>query len=305
MMCLVRFSAGILVVGALSACGGGSGPVQVEDPTPPREVQSASGNETPAELADPIEPFEVFGTEEPEEEETAGSVLEATLEASEDDVVVLSGIGIVRDEATGQRILVRRDGEFNRSESSRTLNNLAIDLTDDVPGAFVVTSGFKQEVIGNPTMVGVVGVPTKAGDMPTAGSASFSGGAVILAVTPDAGFDMRNGQSVVSVDFATGKASATLSDFTNVSQVSGNLTDAPLDSLVLTDADIVGTGFTGGTVTTTGDLTLAQIVGGNASVQAEGQFFGLTGSGDAPAEVGALIHAEGDSGLIFGSLIAD
>lgn len=306
MMPFRSFVAMVSMVG-LTACGGGGGPIQIDPPDdftdqPPAEQRDANENNSPAERADPEDPFEVFGTEAPEEVLSEGSALEETLSEAEEETIVLTGVAIVVDEATGQRVIVRREGVYTAEDESRTLGESPLELTDDVPGAFVVTSSFVQEAIG---AVGVVGVATETADMPTEGSATFTGGAVGFVITGDSGVRLSNGQSTVTANFASGLVDVDLNNFSGVSQVSGNVVDTPFDSLTLLEAAIVDGGFTGGILTSTGDNSVAEVIGGNTTIQAEGQFYGINDATGDPAEVGGLIHAQGDTGQIFTSFIAD
>ncbi len=312
-----RFLVCLLAFGLLAACGGSSGPIRFEDgnlqgdPDPARdpqdrpaeqEPQTASDNDSASDAVDPEDPMEPFGSEPPAPEEEEGSVLDETLTETEADVIVLTGIGIRRDPTSGQRVLVVEDGVYEASDDSRTLAGVPIELSDDVQGAFVVTSGYIQETTGT---TGVVGIPTDPTVLDRTGSARFDGGAVMSIILPDAGFDMRNGQSVVDVDFSNGLVTATLSDFTDISQVSGNLSDAPVDTVVLSGAAIAESGFSGGTLTASGRQSLNDVTGANQVVLSEGHFFGVTEAGDAPLEVGGLILAYGDSGQLTASFIAD
>ena len=307
MMMPFRSFVALICVAGLTACGGGGGPVQIDPPEDFEDQQQdeiqrdANENNSPAERADPEDPFEVFGTEAPEDVQTEGSALEETLTEAEEATIVLTGVAIVVDDVTGERVIVRREG-VAADDGSRTLGGVSLDLTDDVAGAFVVTSSFVQESIG---AVGVVGVATELADMPTEGTATFTGGAIGFVITGDSGVRLSNGQSTVTANFASGLVDVDLDNFSGVSQVSGNVVDTPFDSLNLSDAAIVDGGFSGGTLTSTGDASVAEVIGANATVQAEGQFYGIDDVTSDPAEVGGLIHAQGDTGQIFTSFIAD
>jgi len=97
---------------------------------------------------------------------------------------------------------------------------------------------------------------------------------------------------------------AALDNFTSVSIVSDNLADAPFDTILLSDALIEGTGFTGGVISTAGGDTLAEVIGENATALSRGQFYGTNEAGTSPTELGGVVFAEGDNGLLFGSFIA-
>lgn len=316
MMTPIRFLVPFVMLSALAACGGGGGgaaptvdpeiPVvepddDLVDPGTEDDGQNAPPADPSSDADDPVESFEEFGTDDPEEVETEGSVLSETVEGENQ---IVAGIGITRDPNTGERILVRVGGTYTDDTQVWTLDDRIVTLTDDVPGLFTFSDSFIDE---SETMTGIIGLPTDIAAMPVDGSASFTGGAVVSVILANDGVEFVDGTSTVTVDFADGSVSATLGDFTNaISLVTGKLAASPpLESLILTDATITGSGFSGGEVSTTGAQTLNQIIGGNKTILSEGQFFGQDEATVAPAEVGGLIYAEGNNGQIFGSFVAD
>ncbi len=325
-MTISRVFASCFALALVAACGGGGGPVldpvgqsglQSDSDRPPEtdmetDVASNEGDSV-SEVADPNNQGVVFEGDDPAVDEGSIKTDPPTDEEEasdppeiEEELIALVGIGIRVDEATGQRVLVREDGVHLLPADTRTLAGVAIYLTNDVSGDFEVTSSYVQELTGT---TGIVGTPTDVSVMPTIGTAQFNGGAIVTFIIPDGGFDLLDGQSVVDVDFESGRVTAQLSDFLEISKLSGNVPTEPLtspiDGVVLTDAIIGGNGFSGGTLTTTGSQSLSDITGGNQTVLSEGQFFGTTATGDAPLEVGGIVHARGDSGQITGSFIAN
>lgn len=325
-MMIARVFASCFALAFLAACGGGGGPVldpvgnsgfqsesdppEERDPTP--EVAGDVGDSV-SEVADPNNQGTVFEGDDPSVDEGSIKTDPPTDQdeptdppEAEEELITLVGVGIRVDEATGQRVLVREDGVHRLPADTRTLAGVAIDLTNDVTGEFGATSSYIQELTGT---TGIVGTPTDVAVMPTTGTAQFNGGAIVTFIIPDGGFDLLDGQSVVDVDFGSGRVTARLSDFLEVSKLSGNIPTEPLtspiDGVVLTDAIISGNGFSGGTLTTIGSQSLSEITGGNQTVLSEGQFFGTAETGDGPLEVGGLVYANGDSGLLTGSFIAN
>ena len=163
-----------------------------------------------------------------------------------------------------------------------------------------------RRALYNPTARGIIGIATADADMPLLGDATYEGGAAGFVITPAAGFDLTNGDSLVTVAFESGTVTAELANFTDVSQVSGNLLSAPISQIIWRDAEISGSGFAGGGLETLNGFGEAvDITGTNTNISAQGQFFGLDVENLNPAEVGGLIFAKGDGGIVFGSFIAD
>ena len=284
---------------AVAACGGTTGPVQQTvqpdvSPPPPAPAQQAPGGSVGN-----TDPLDDFGTEPPEEVEIEASTLLETLQSADNVDTPLTGLVVVMDADGDERLIVRRDGVYSFADETLTLADLGVTLSSDIPGAFTVASGMFQT--DGP---GIVGVATPVADMPLSGSATFTGGAAGFVITAASGFDLINGKSLVTVDFTGKSVTAALSDFTDVSQVSGNGLSAPIAAIIWRDAQINGSGFGGGTLETRNGFGDAiDLTGPNTTLQAQGQFFGVDAA--APAEVGGLVFSEGDTGKVFGSFIAD
>lgn len=301
------YTLGLVAALLLSACGGSGGGPALETFSDVLDRPSDTVSDDPPIVAAPTDtelpadPFDAFGTEEPEEDEPDGSELELTLSESEEATIALTGLAIVvEDSATGERVIVLRNGSYVKEDDTRTLNDNPLTLTSDVPGTFAFASSYFQA--DGP---GIVGISVDVEAMPDEGTAVFMGGATGFVITGDAGVDLTNGQSEVNVDFATGSVSVDLTDFQSISQVSGNLVSAPFETINWTGAVIEGAGFERGTVTVDGATPVSDIIGANGRLTAQGQFFGQVDGIDIPAEVGGLIYGEGDDGVIFGEFIAD
>ncbi len=305
MMTPSRLFVSLIALSLLGACGGGgAGPV-AEDP--PADDQTTDPG-VPGDGPTPSQNFSEGATGDPVEVETESSTLSETVSGEDQDVI---GLGTIIDPTTGERVLVRLTGTYADATEIWRLEDRIVVLTDDVSGAFEDSDSFIDE---SETMTGVLGLPTPLDVMPASGRASFEGGAVMSLILPDDGIDFLDGTSTVDVDFDAGTVSATLGNFLNpLSQLNGNRFETPpggdavipIDGLVLTDAVISGSGFSGGVVTTTGNQNLTQTIGGDKRIFSEGQFFGHDETANTPNEVGGLIYAEGNRGQIFGSFIAD
>lgn len=307
---VLRISLCSLCVLGLVACSGATGPVQqqFDQPLLPQQPDPnivpqppAPSQQAPGGSIGNTDPLDDFGTEPPDEVEADASTLLETLQLTEDVDTTLTGLVVVTDATGDQRVIVRRNGVYTFADEHLTLGDLGVTLSTDIPGAFVATSSMFQT--DGP---GLVGFATPLADMPLSGSATFTGGAAGFVITAASGFDLTNGQSLVSVDFGTGGVTTELSGFTDVSQVSGNILSAPLAEIIWRNAQINGAGFSGGTLETLDGFGDAiDLTGPNTTLQAEGQFFGVNDSVTGPSEVGGLIFAEGENGKVYGSFIAD
>lgn len=159
---------------------------------------------------------------------------------------------------------------------------------------------------------GIGGVTTGASDVPESGTATYTGGAQGQIVTATQGFDLNNGTSTVSADFAAGTVDATMTGFTVTDQATGNAATAPIDTISATGMTIVGNGFSGGTVATANGGTAVNVTGANTTTAAQGAFFGYNGTQTAPSgtiaaadEVGGLVLQQGNDGIVAGGFIAD
>lgn len=144
---------------------------------------------------------------------------------------------------------------------------------------------------------GVGGVITSASDVPTTGSATYTGAAGASVVTPGQNLVLEDGTSRVSADFAAGEVDVTL-DYSN------NLA-APIDMIEVTDMAISGNGFSGGTVAVTNGGTAVTFTGANTETAAQGAFFGFDAAISAPDEVGGIVYQRGDTGAVLGNFVAD
>lgn len=137
---------------------------------------------------------------------------------------------------------------------------------------------------GGDARFGVVGVPTNFADIPSNGNSEYSGH-VILDLNTDRGTFALTGDAGVSVNWAGGAE-------TNFTQLGGRLNDADvvadIGTVRVRDAVLSGTGFSGGTLTTTGeDLEFSTA----ATVEHAGQFYGSGAS-----EVGGILVVEDPGG---------
>lgn len=148
---------------------------------------------------------------------------------------------------------------------------------------------------------GYVGILTAPSDMPTAGTATFVGGAQ-SSFRRNSNFLTLYGDSELSVDFAAGSANLTM-DFTSWSGAWSAVPNfpGPVTQIIGTDMQISGSRLTGGTWTASGthgtptDLLGRMITTSNPAppVSASGSFYGYDPATSGPAEVAGLVVVDG------------
>ena len=309
---------------ALTACGGSTGPVAQEVVVPTEteteiEVVDPTTDRTDDEEIDPVDPLdddlgsspppvvddtapslEDFGSVPPEEVEASDPVLLATLAAFSADTTAISAAVLVTDPTSGERSILSRDGLYARIDGTLSLADGAAALNNDVLGDYDNAASFSQS-----DAVGIVGLATPTADIRSTGDATYNGGASGFVIAGTTGVDLIKGQSLVEVAFGVDRVTVTLDDFEGVSQVSGFVVDSPITEMVLRNAVIADGGFTGGTLNLRNADGSIDITGTDTTTLSQGKFFGLEADGETPNEVGGVILSEGDSGIVFGTFIAD
>jgi len=107
---------------------------------------------------------------------------------------------------------------------------------------------------------------------------------------------LANGTAQVDVNFATGKVDMGLLNL----EANG----APFDGLYVTDMDISGSRYSGGTLTTVNGGTAVNVTGANSESVATGVLLGDNDAQGLPLETGGVVYARGDSGAIGAVYIA-
>ena len=243
----------------------------------------------------------------------------------------LSGSGIRSNGTTGAIGVVNTNGTLKHDAGATTINDNTYALTDNdgfngnnvmTDGSSTLTSDGTQGFSGTYEYVraynqtytsggvtydttGIYGIATKTSDMPTSGSATYTGAATAIVVTATQGFDLSSGTSNVNADFGAGTVDVTLNGFTATDQATGNAATAPIDTISVSDMTISGNGFSGGTATTSNGGTTTSITGANTSSSAQGHFFGYDSANSRPDEVGGNVLIQGDDGRVIGTFIAD
>jgi len=158
---------------------------------------------------------------------------------------------------------------------------------------------------------GFAGVITAASDMPSGGSATYTGEVAIDKfahgnTASTVHFD--RGVSTLSVDFAAGTADVDLGNFaarTTGANVPISAATAPFDQITGTGMTISGAHFTGGNWVTLKGGSVVNVVGANPTSGSNGTFFGYDASVSAPDEVAGVFVINGATAIITGRYIAD
>ncbi len=139
------------------------------------------------------------------------------------------------------------------------------------PGRFAVR--YQASPQGTQTTTGVVGVSTLASDMPTSGSATYSGDTQLSAQVGTSLYELT-GTAAIAASFGSGgTVTTTLSGLSGqrIPTVAAASSVSNVGTITLSGASVSGTGFAGGTSATTGS-TLA--LSGTQTTSVSGQFFG-------------------------------
>lgn len=224
--------------------------------------------------------------------DTNGSVVRAT------DVVTLSDGQYLFTSTNGRDLT----GGLQGAQGSTLLVNTGLGTDYDYAAVYNGTytlNGVQYDALG------VVGIPTFAGDIPSGGTATYTGKSSLTVVTEnDLTHVYSDGTATVFVDFGNEQATITLDDFT-VTDPIGIVANGAFDELEVANMTIDDAGFSGGTATFENDGQEVDIVGDNLTNATQGTLFGYDEDISAPDEVGGVVLVTGDTGQVTGAFIAD
>ena len=155
----------------------------------------------------------------------------------------------------------------------------------------------------------MVGVQTRAQDMPTSGAALYSGTSRVESMTSDGAYTHPGSRSLVYADFDDGTADVTLVLGPQVDRATGREVDRVISYVQVADMEMDGARFAGGTLVLQNEF-LIPIMGSlssGATLTANGGFFGLDHEAGRPAEVAGHVMAvnEAEEWVVLGSFMAD
>lgn len=251
-----------------------------------------------------------------------------TLTSSASKTSTLGGVALRSNNTTGAMTLTTTSGSVTHNTGATTISDGTYTLTDNdgsntsgviSDGSSTLTAGttngtydyvliYDQTYTSGGTSydsAGIGGIVTNAADVPTSGTANYTGEAEAFVVTATQGFDLLDGKSTVAANFGAGTVNVTMNGFTAEDAATGNPTTAPIDTISVTGMAIAGNGFSGGTIATTNAGSAVNLTGANTTSAAQGAFFGYDAAISAPDEVGGLILLQGDDGVVAGGFIAD
>ena len=157
--------------------------------------------------------------------------------------------------------------------------------------------------------IGVYGIVTQTADIPSAGTASYSGQASGSFVNSAYNADLQNGASSVSANFSSGQTSVTLKNFTAIDVITGNVVPSTVfDEVRLVNMGITGNGFAGGTVEfykNGAAVSASSLFGSGVTGAQGGNFYGYDTSIGAPDEVGGIAFQTGSIGTLKLVFLAD
>ncbi|MEE9453894.1 MAG: transferrin-binding protein-like solute binding protein [Paracoccaceae bacterium] len=142
-------------------------------------------------------------------------------------------------------------------------------------------------------MYGVIGIVTATADIPTAGTATYTGEANGTLRNNFTHQNLDNGTSTVTANFQSGKVNVVMTGFDPE-------LNTVVDRVTVTGMDINSNGFSGGVLLTSLNGTEIDIIGANSTEEYAGYFYGYDINNSIPDEVGGVIWAEGDGTGIAG-----
>lgn len=236
---------------------------------------------------------------------------------SPNQVSIVSGSG--SQNRTTRSITVQTDGHSmtdpDGADSQDQATNSAGDLVtfrmDEFSGNYdyVMPAIFEPSSNLNVEYHGFLGVTTAVSDIPTSGTASYTGEA-LLNIDDTSGnlgrdYYLENGTAQLDVDFSgNGSADLTMSGFTATSGFN-NVVTAPFDTYKVTGMGISGSEFSGGTTQLLANGTVVTPIGNISSQGAEGVFYAYDNNLSAPDEAAGVVVLIGADAQVFGGFMVD
>ena len=245
----------------------------------------------------------------------------------------LSGVAILINTSTKATQSVDLTGTFANKTGALVLENGTYEFRADTSGAASDTyvDGAKTGTLtvlnadsirtdGSAHMVdmfyvqdgvsynalGIVGVSTAAADIPSTGTASFTGRVAGSAVTTAQGVDIVDGSSKIDVNFGTtGTVNVTLDSFTFQDQSTGVIGSGPFDKIVITGMTLQNAGFADGAILISKSGSTVNLTGTNTTAASVGEFFGYDLDTGHPEAAGGILLLQGDDGYLTTTYLGD
>lgn len=185
--------------------------------------------------------------------------------------------------------------------------NAVVTPMDSVTSLYDYVGGYGQTYTSGGKIyesVGVGGVVTSRADVPTAGTANYTGIGAALAQDKYRRDYSVGTETNIAANFGAGTVDVNMSVITAYDQYDLPF-NAPIDTISAKNMKISGNGFSGGSIATTSGGVAVNPTGANTISSAKGAFFGYDPAISAPDEVGGLIWILGDDGYINAVFFGD
>lgn len=158
-------------------------------------------------------------------------------------------------------------------------------------------SGTKYDVTG------VTGFVTPTKNIPSKGSLTLNGEAYASLGQGTKGTDFKAGKAKITADFDAGKVDLTMNGFSAFDKTTQTATKGDIDTISAKGMKIDGSGFSGGTITTSLAGKTVNLLGSGAKKSAAGHFYGSDSK--KPDEAAGLVFLQGDKAILQGVFITD
>lgn len=206
------------------------------------------------------------------------------------------------DRATGRFVLGSHSGLANSDRTQVVLDAGGIITISQNATDFVAT--FSSQPVAYSPSFGVFGIATHVSEIPSSGSASFTGSAEMQILDGTVVYDL-SGIANLSSDFDANSIDVTINSLSGLRIGSGGSTTSVADpvEILVTNASIAGNSYSGGSVSLA-NSSLAGSLSGSESVTNLGNFFGPNYD-----EVGGILvvddSASGPLLILQGTYVAD
>jgi len=214
-----------------------------------------------------------------------------TIDHTTGEVSVVDGTYTLTDASGLDAANLLTDGSATLAVTKSAISTSSYDYVVTVSEQY--TSG-----VTSYDSTGFLGVVAGAADIPSAGSATYTGASDATITTAGSTQRLTGGTSTLEADFSAGSAQLTMTGFTTS-------TPALLDTITATGMGISGNTLSGGTLETLLNSAPVNLTGTNTVSGASANFFGYDATNSIPDEVAGVILLDGDSGIISGAFVAD
>ena len=206
------------------------------------------------------------------------------------------------DRAVDQLAIGDNTGKINSNRDNVLLANGGIISIEQKSTEFV--ANYSMQIPGRNPTFGVIGIPSQISDIPSSGSAKYTGAVELQVVDDIVVYDLVGAISF-GVDFSNSKLNAAINNLSGVRLDGGGASSVATNILEMSvsNVSVVGTSFSGGRSSIT-NSSLSRGVSGNEISSFNGGFFG-----PSIDEIGGTIIIDdsnaGTAFLLQGTFVAD